>query len=251
MKKLLLAVVALAVLYGGFYVYADMEGYPWKRAQIQKDAVRYMKEKYGMDAKSAGSAFNFKFDTYIAKVYDVREGEERIIRVERNAYYDESGPPDEPMKRLGERLEDNYAEVYWGLRAEERLREAFPRVYGNEDIDRIRVSTTYRMQALEEGLSEEMDADGVRIPAKPTEGLQTWDIQLVSKDFSEALLGELVTAIRQMREFGPEADLNVYTALAEEKEGETRGKTKYLNLEFEKFGTINGIEDLRAALSEY
>ncbi len=188
MKKLLLAVAALAVLYGGFYVYAEMEGYPWKRAQIQKDAVRYMKEKYGMEAKSAGSAFNFKFDTYSAKVYDVREGEERIVRVERNAYYDESGPPDEPMKRLGERLEDNYAEVYWGLRADERLREAFPRIYGNEDIGRIRVSTVYRSQALEEGLSAERDADGVRIPAKPAEHFPTWDIRLTSKDFSDALM---------------------------------------------------------------
>ncbi len=244
MKKLLRAIAAFAVLGGAFYIYGEMEGYPWKRAQIKKDAVSYLEAKYGMEAKAAGSSFNFKFDTYAAKAYDVRDNEKRIVTVERGPYYDEE------RGRRGERLEDNYSEVYWGRQAEERLREKFPRIYGFEGVREIGVSTVYSTLPMEEGASAEKDEYGVRIPEKSGH-LPTWDIDLASEEFPEAFLQELLSAIGQMRKHGPESDLFVSAEPAGGAEEELRGKTKYLHLEYEEFGRINGLEELRAAISEY
>jgi hypothetical protein len=120
MKKLLLGVLAALLLLGGGYVYVEFNGYPWKHSQIKKDAARYMQEKYGMDARAAGSRFNFKFDTYAAEVYDPRVGEEQLILVERRGpFYDSNN------EWVEGQLVDNYSEVYWGRQTERQLRQQF------------------------------------------------------------------------------------------------------------------------------
>lgn len=243
MKKMLLAALAAILLYGGFYVYAEFNGYPWKHSRIQKDAVSYMKEKYDMEAKSAGSSFNFKFDNYTAKVYDLRGSKETVIRVERVRFYDEDG------RARGERLKDNYSEVYWGLRTEERLREAFPAIFGYEGAS-ARVQTVYSTTPSDEGVSSERDAGGVYVPAEP-ELPGTWRIDLDADDFPEPFLAELLDAIRSMRESGLKADLFATAGSGREGSDRLEGTFKVLNLEYEAFHNIDRLEDLRAAISEY
>jgi len=244
MKKLLLVLAAAAVLCFGFYIYTGTYGYPWKRAQIERDAVRHMEEKYGMEAKAVGSSFNFKFDTYMASVYDVRRGEEMIIRVERAPFYDEA------TQGRGERLEDNYGEVYWGRWTEERLQEEFPQIYGDERVREIRMSTVYHTLPPEEGVSAEKDANGVYVPEKPKHR-GTWDIDLKSDDISDAFLQELYSTLQRMQELGLEADLHVTADRRGADSEEPRRKTKYLNAEYPEFEKFRSVEELRAAITQY
>ncbi|MFC4598220.1 hypothetical protein [Cohnella hongkongensis] len=244
MKKLVLAAVALVLIGAGFYVYTEIEGYPWKRAQIKKDAVRYMQEKYGMDARVTKSSFNFKFDTYMAKVYDVRDEERRTIQVERLPYRNEEGGG------RGERLEDNYAVVYWERRTEERLREAFPQIYEYEGLRKIAVTSVHETFPLGEGVGPEKDESGVAIPRQPGHSA-SWNIGLVSEDIPEPFLELLLDAVRRMKELDLEVELFV-TTLPRKAEAENRQeRTKYIQLEHEDLGRIHGVEDLREAIQEF
>jgi len=243
MKKWILAALAAVVAWFAFYLYTETNGYPWKRAQIKKDAVRYMQEKYGMDAIASGSSFNFKFDTYSAELYDSRDESKRTVRVERVPYI-------EGDRYAGERLEDNYGEVYWGIETERRLREAFPEIYGREGVRMIGVDTVYQLSAITEGVGPERDDDGVAIPLKPElEG--TWDIDLEEDGFTDPFLEELLRAVRGMEELGLAANL-IVTAGRDGPDGQdSAGKTKYLSLEFRRFRDIGSAEDLKALISEY
>jgi len=243
MIKWILSALAAVVAGFVFYAYADLNGYPWEKARIKKEAVRYMLEKYGMEAEASGSSFNFKFDTYAAHLYDARDGDKRIIRVERTGYF-------EGERYAGKRLEDNYAEVYWGRETERRLMEAFPDIYAHEGVRDIAVHTVYQLSGMDEGIGPDRDADGAAVPAKPVHEA-TWDIDLAEDGLTDSFLKELFLATREMGRLGIEANLYVTAGPDQPIGQEPVGTTRYLNLEAERFGNIASAEELKASIKEY
>lgn len=240
---LILSTVAALILIGICYVYTEMNGYPWKHAQVKREAVLYMKNKYNMDVKASGSSYNFKFKYYTAKVYDVNDVEKSmIISVEKQRYYDDSN------SYKGLRLEDNYSEVYWKKRAEQEAREAYPNLFASRRIERAAIATVYSTSSLEEGLSSENDEHGIVIPSEPDYNY-TLDIDLASEEITDAFLLELLPVIQDVAK--GERRIDFFITGREVPSGTDRaGTTRLLSLTFEQLNTIGSLDDLRQEISE-
>ncbi|MDG0875676.1 hypothetical protein L5D93_25940 [Paenibacillus thiaminolyticus] len=92
-KKILLILSSMMIGLAGwfaFYTYAEFNGYPWKHAEVKREAAAYMKVKYNMDVAVAGSSYGFKFRDYTAKVFNIHDTEKRIIDVTMHAFYNKA-----------------------------------------------------------------------------------------------------------------------------------------------------------------
>ncbi|RJG17846.1 hypothetical protein [Paenibacillus thiaminolyticus] len=95
---------------------------------------------------------------YTAKVFNIHDTEKRIIDVTMHAFYDKAA------QGRGEMLEDNYSMVYWEQRVDDELRKRYPRLYTQEDIETIAVTTVYSPMPIDSGTSPAVDDNGVRHP---------------------------------------------------------------------------------------
>ncbi|QMV42419.1 YfjL-like protein [Cohnella cholangitidis] len=240
---LILSTVAALILIAICYVYTEMNGYPWKHAQVKQEAVLYMKNKYNMDVKASGSSYNFKFKYYTAKVYDANDVEKSIISVEKQRHYD-----DQNLYK-GYRLEDNYSEVYWKKRAEQETREAYPNLFASSRIERAAIDTVYSTFSLEEGLSSESDESDIVIPSEPDYNY-TLDIDLASEEITDAFLLELLPVIQDVAKGERRIDFFITGREIPSGTPDRAGTTRLLSLTFEQLGTVGSIDDLRKEISE-
>ncbi len=238
-----MALIAIILLFA-LSAYTEFCGYPWKHWEIKKEAVDYMKNKYGMEAKAVSSSFNFKFDYYTAEVYDVKDADKRIIRVEKQRFYDENG------QSPGERLEDNYCKVYWENRINNEIRENYPELCSHEDIEKINMDIVYSTLPLEEGVGSDKDENGVLIPLSPKlDGIL--DIDLKTQDFSDSFLKELLFLINALGASDTRVDLFVTGKNEEAGTGESRIRTKLIDIEWDKYEAIKTVEDLKEIIRDF
>ena len=132
-RYLIIFVIIAFILSYSFYLFTEFYGFPWRHAELKSEAVDYMKNKYNMDVKVERSSFNFKFDYYLVKVYDVNDKDKDLITVEKRKYYDENN------QIKGERLEDNYSKIYWETRLLNELKTKYPNLFGFPDIDKFKI----------------------------------------------------------------------------------------------------------------
>jgi hypothetical protein len=220
-----------------------MQGYPWKHAQVKQEAVLYMKNKYNMDVRASGSSYNFKFKYYTAEVYEVNDVEKSIIRVEKQKFYDDRN------LYKGERLEDNYGEVYWKKRAEQEMREVYPNLFASSRIERAAFDTVYSTSPLEEGLSSESDEHGISIPSEP-EYNYALDIDLVSEEITDDFLRELLPVVQDVAKGERRIDFFITGREVPGETSDQAGTTRLLSLTFEQLNTVGSIDDLRRGISE-
>jgi len=241
----LIAATALILVSFACYLYAGLEGLPWKHSQVKREAVEYMKSKYNMDVRAAGSSYNFKFGFYTAEVYDVRDPDRRTVRVERHRYKDGN-----TGKRVTE-LEDNYGQVYWEPRLSGEFQEKYASFARLEAIDSIRPELPYSTTAMNEGVSPEKDESGVSLPAEPT-GDCIWNIELATAEFPDEFLEALLAVKNEMAASGQSAEFVVFgkREAPASGEGEGKGGAQVLHLSSDRFGEVNSVEDLRSLISE-
>lgn len=225
-------------------VYTEFNGVPWKHAAIKKDAVEYMKQKYNMEVKVAGSSFNFKFDYYTAKVYNICDSEKQIINVEKHKYFDENG------SYKGERLEDNYSKIYWEKRISRDLQEKYPMFFRYKDIAEFKSDIAYHTTSLENGVSAETDANGSFIPLIPEFGCSL-DIELNTEDFSEDFLNELFSFVKEIQNTQLKIDLFVTGKDVIVDTSNSRTRTKLIKLPNEILKDITSVEDLKKEISGF
>lgn len=226
------------------WIYAEFNGYPWEHAQVKKEAVDYMKRKYNMDVEVVGSSFNFKFDNYTAKLYNINDTDKSIIRVEKNRVYDQN------RQTWEKRLEDNYCMVYWEKRINEEVREKYPDFCNHNDIEKINVDISYSTTPLEEGVSRDEDENGVIIPLKP-ELAGILDVDLKIRDFSESLLNELLLLINALKADQLKIDLFITGKREDVGNGDSKARTKLINIECDSFKEINSAGDLKKMITDF
>lgn len=102
-KKVVLSLIGISfslfLVYIAFYMYVEFKGYPWEHLKLKGEAIKYMDTKYNMKVKVVRTSFNFKFDSYSVKVYNINDKNKTLINVETG--YSNEG------------LRDNYSMVYW------------------------------------------------------------------------------------------------------------------------------------------
>ncbi|MGG3836873.1 hypothetical protein ABEV00_07560 [Paenibacillus thiaminolyticus] len=241
-KKMLLIMLSIMMisLAGWFivYTYTEFNGYPWKHAEVKREAVAYMKAKYNMDVAVAGSSYNFKFREYTAKVFNIHDAEKRIIDV----------------TKWGEMLVDNYSVVYWEQRIDDELRKRYPKLYAQEDIESIAVTTTYFTMPIDSGTSPAADDNGVAIPLEPKYEY-TLKMYLRTGSISEALWQELYAVVPDLAAAPWEVEILVRGRDKEPKEDSagSGGAVKWmvLHLPYEKLEHIASIEDMKREVEEY
>jgi hypothetical protein len=243
LKYIAIALSAVILLFA-LSVYTEFNGYPWKHGEIKREAVGYMKSKYNMDVKVVGSSFNFKFDYYTAKVYDVNDTDKSIIRVEKQRFYDEN------TQGRGERLEDDYCKVYWENRINNEIREKYPEFCSHEDIEKINADISYSTAPMGEGVSSDRDVNGVLIPLRPElDGIL--DVDLKTQDFSDDFLNELLLLINDLGASQIRVNLFVTGKNEEADTGGNRTRTKLIDIEWDKYGDIKSIEALKEIIRDF
>lgn len=251
-KKMLLIMLSIMMIslagWFIFYIYTEFNGYPWKHAEVKREAVAYMKAKYNMDAAVAGSSYNFKFREYTAKVFNIHDTEKRIIDVTKQFFYDEA------IQGRGEMLVDNYSIVYWEQRIDDELRKRYPKLYAQEDIESIAVTTTYFTRPIDSGTSPAADDNGVAIPLEPKYEY-TLEMHLRTDSISEALWQELYAVVPDLAAAPWEVEIFVRGRDKEPKEDSagSGGAVKWmvLHLPYEKLEHIASIEDMKKEVVEY
>ena len=250
-KKIRLILSSMMIGLAGwfaFYTYAEFNGYPWKHAEVKREAVPYMKAKYNMDVAVAGSSYGFKFRDYTAKVFNIHDTEKRIIDVTMHAFYDRAN------QGRAEMLEDNYSMVYWEQRVDDELRKRYPRLYEQEDIESIAVTTTYSMMPIDSGTSPAADDNDVAIPLEPKHEY-TLDMRLRTDSISEALWQELHAVVPDLAAAPWEVNIFVRGRDMNPKEGSlgTEGmhKTMVLSLPYDMLEHIASDEDMKKEVREY
>lgn len=251
-KKMLLIMLSIMMIslagWFIFYVYTEFNGYPWKHAEVKKEAVAYMKAKYNMDVAVAGTSYGFKFREYTAKVFNIHDTEKRIIDVTKHAFDDEA------IQGRGEMLEDNYSMVYWEQRIDDELRERYPMLYEQEDIESIAVTTTYSMMPIDSGTSPAADNNGVAIPLEPKHEYRL-EMRLQTDSISEALWQELYAVVPDLVAAPWKVEIFVRGRDKEPKEGSAGSggmvKSMVLYLPYEKLEHIASIEDMKKEVKEY
>lgn len=98
-------------------------------------------------------------------------------------------------------LEDNYSMVYWEQRIDDELRKRYPRLYEQEDIESIAVTTTYSLMPIDSGTSPAADDNGVAIPLEPKHEY-TLDVRLRTDSISEALWQEFYAVVPDLAAAG-------------------------------------------------
>lgn len=141
--KISIVVVVLftAVVY---YLYTEMNGLPWKHAEVKQKAIVYMKQKYNMDVAAAGSSYNFKFKVYTAKVHNMKDTSKAIIHVEDDVNFDDNG------NSVGKQLQDDYSLVYWSAHIRDSLQKNIMIYSSNRISIRFRLNTPITHYRLEE-----------------------------------------------------------------------------------------------------
>jgi hypothetical protein len=157
-KYLVIFIIIVFVSLTSFYSYIEFYGYPWKHVEVKKEAIDYMKNKYNMDVKVVESTFNFKFDYYIVKVFNINDEKKNLINVEKQKFYDEK------RQCKGERLEDNYSKIYWENRVKEELQTKYPKFFILPDVEEFHVDIAYYTSPLDNGVSSIKDENGILIP---------------------------------------------------------------------------------------
>ncbi|BFH68951.1 hypothetical protein J27TS7_07490 [Paenibacillus dendritiformis] len=231
-----------------FYTYAEFNGYPWKHAQVKKEAPAYMKTKYNMDVEVAGSSYGFKFREYTAKVFNIHDPEKRLIDVKMYTQYDEA------IRGKVETWEDNYSMVYWEQRIDEELRKRYPRLYGQEDIESIGVTATYSMMPIDSGTNPAADGHGAAIPLQPKHEY-TLDMRLRTDSISGALWQELYAVVPDLAAAPWEVEIYIRGRERDQLTGdagiEGAAKTIVLSLPRDKLEHIASIEDMKKEVREY
>ncbi|MGG3280110.1 hypothetical protein [Paenibacillus solani] len=242
--KISIAVVVLLFTSFVYYLYTEMNGLPWKHAEVKRNAIVYMKQKYNMDVAAAGSSYNFKFKVYTAKVYNVKDASKAIIHVEDDVNFDDYG------SFVGKQLQDDYSLVYWSAHIRDRLQKKYHDLFKHQDIDTIQIEYTYYTLSLERGLSGDKDQHGVLIPAKPKYAPEL-KIQLKTIDFGDHLLEQLRQVINDM--VNTSQSMNVFVRAADGKEKQPNGmsKTAILSIEHDKLKTFQSIEELKKEIKRW
>lgn len=238
MKKMILSVTVVLLASFGFYIYSELEGLPWKHAEVKRKAVEYMKQKYNMDVVLAGSSYNFKFKVYTAKVSNVMDPDKAIIHVEDDRDFDEQG------HYVGRRLQDDYSLVYWSEQIHLELKERHPDLFQLEDIDTIQVEYAYYTLSLTEGISSDQDQFGTRIPVKPKD-IPELSIRLKTVDIGDPILKQLREVINDMVKTSNPMDVIVRAASAERTPQNEMSKTAILHIEHDKFKQLPSIDELK------
>lgn len=238
-NKIIYSVIALIIISFVSLIslnfYKETYGYPWKHAELKKEAVEYMKKKYNMDVNVAGSSFNNKFDYYIAEVYNVDDEDKNVINVE---------------KHRGERLEDSYSKVYWEKQTNNELQKRYPKFYKLGDIDKITTDIAYFTTPLEIGVSSNKDENGILIPSNPDHNCIV-DVHLKTNDFSDEFLQELLLVIKDVVKTQFKVDFVITGKNEGSGNGNNPGRTRILNLEYKKFKDISDVEALKKEISEF
>ncbi|EJW16379.1 hypothetical protein M5X00_22355 [Paenibacillus alvei] len=238
MKKMIFSVAVVLVASFGFYIYSELEGLPWKHAEVKREAIEYMKQKYNMDAVAAGSFYNFKFKVYTAKVFNVMDPDKVIIHVEDERDFDEQG------LYVGRRLQDDYSLVYWSEQIRHELKQRYPDLFQLEDIDTIQVEYAYYALSLTEGISSEKDQYGVRIPVKPKD-IPELSIRLKTVDIGDPFLTQLRVVINDMVKTSNPIDVIVRAASTEKTQQNEMTKTAILHIEHDKLKQLHSIDELK------
>lgn len=243
-KYLIIVLIIVLVSLTSFYSYTEFYGYPWKHAEVKKEAIKYMKNKYKMDVKVVSSTFNFKFDYYIVKVFNNNDEIKNLINVEKQKFYDEKG------QFKGERLEDNYSKIYWESGLNNELQTKYPKFFILPDIEKFHIDIAYYTTPLDNGVSSIKDENGILIPLMPDNN-STLDIDLNTKDFPDEFLEELLLVIKDLVNTQLKVDLFI-TGKSKERINENNPeRTKLLELPYEKFKDINSVEDLKKEVSDF
>ncbi len=240
---IIFVIIALLLSYS-FYLFTEFYGYPWRHAELKREVVGYMKNKYNMDVKVERSSFNFKFDYYLVKVFDINDKNKSLITVEKRKYYDENN------QIKGERLEDNYSKIYWETRLLNSLQTKYPNFFRLPDIDKFKIDIAYYTTPIENGVSSVKDEEGVYIPLEP-ENSYSLDMDLKTKDFSDEFLNELLVVIKDLSNIQSKIDLFITGIGNEGNNRESTKGTKLLRLSYERFKDINNTEDLKKEISEF
>lgn len=252
MRKINTKILASSLIIAGvlfiasisFYVCTGIYGYPWKHAEIRKEAVGYMKNKYNMNVKVARSTYNYKFDYYLVKVFDINDKDKALITVEKQKYFDKDG------QYLGERLEDSYCKIYWESRLQNQLREKYPEFYKLPEIEKIQMDIAYFTAPLKEGVTSDKDEKGIFIPLMPDNNC-ILDVDINTTEFSDEFLEELLLVIKDLSNSEVKVDL-VVTGKSKEGTDDSKPKvTKLLNLHYGMLQGIDSVEDLKNEVSDF
>ncbi|MEK4510705.1 hypothetical protein [Paenibacillus sp. FSL K6-2524] len=244
LKYIVIPLILIPFVLAVAYFCSEFYGLPWEHAAVKKEAVQYMKKKYNLDVVASGSSFNFKFDYYTAKVYNVNDGAKNIIRVEKQRFYDEQN------QASGKRLEDNYSEIYWGKKKMDELQAKFPTFFKLDDIETVRIDTDFLTTPLEKGVSSDKDEQGAFIPIS-SDYSNMLDIKLNTNEFSDELLQELLLVIREIRNTQLKVDFIIRGTGKVSDSDTTAVKIKILGLKSENIMNINSVEDLKREIVEY
>lgn len=238
MKKLIFIVAVVLFVFFGFYVYSQLEGLPWKHAEVKRKAIEYMKQKYNIDAVAAGSIYNFKFKVYTANVYNAMDPNKAVIHVEDVSDFDDQG------HYVGRRLQDDYSLVYWSEQTRRELKEKYPDLFQLKDIDTIQVEYAYYTLSLTEGISSDQDQYGVRIPVKPKD-ISELSIRLKTVDIGDSILKQLREVINDMVKTSSPMNVIVRAASTERTQQNEMSKTAILHIEHDKLQHLQSIDELK------
>ncbi|GAA0384896.1 hypothetical protein [Paenibacillus motobuensis] len=244
MKRTISIVVAVLLVSFVYYLYVEIEGLPWKHAEVKRKAIEYMKQKYNMDVAAAGSSYNYKFKIYTAKVYNVQDTNKAIIRVDDDGDFDNKG------NYVGKRLQDNYTLVYWSAHIRDSLQKKYPDLFSLQDIDTIQIEYTYYTLSLERGLNGDKDQNGVLIPAIPKD-VPELSIRLKTIDIGDHLLEQLRQVINDMVKTSQSMDVFVRAADDRGEQEEEMSKTAILHIEHDKLKTFHSIEELKKEIKSW
>lgn len=244
MKKTISIVIAVLLVSFVYYLYVEIEGLPWKHAEVKRKAIEYMKQKYNMDVAAAGSSYNYKFKIYTAKVYNVHDTNKAIIRVDDDGDFDDKG------NYVGKRLQDDYTLVYWSAHIRNNLQKKYPDLFSLQDIDAIQIEYTYYTLSLERGLNGDKDQRGVFIPAMPKD-VPELSIRLKTIDIGDHLLEQLRQVINDMVNTSQSMDVFVRAADDRGEQEEEMSKTAILHIEHDKLKTFYSIEELKKEIKSW
>ncbi|MCM3038738.1 hypothetical protein M3201_03355 [Paenibacillus motobuensis] len=244
MKKTISIVIAVLLVSFVYYLYVEIEGLPWKHAEVKRKAIEYMKQKYSMDVAAEGSSYNFKFKIYTAKVHNVKDANKAIIRVDDDGDFDDEG------NYIGKRLQDDYTLVYWSTHIRDSLQKQYPDLFKLQDIDTIQIEYTYYTLSLERGLSGDKDQHGVFIPAK-SKDIPELSIRLKTIDIGDQMLEQLRQVINDMVNTSQSMDVFVRASDDHEKQEEGMLKTAILHIEHDKLRTFHSIEELKKEIKNW
>lgn len=239
-KKVVLSLIGISfslfLVYIAFYMYVEFKGYPWEHLKLKGEAIKYMDTKYNMKVKVVRTSFNFKFDSYSVKVYNINDKNKTLINVETG--YSNEG------------LRDNYSMVYWQKKLTDELAEEYSSFYNFSDVKEVKLDFAFETHPIGEGVSSSIDINKVYIPLKPSLNV-VMDVDLKTETFSEEFLKKLIELIGALRESENNFDLFITGKPQESTSNSSKERTKLIKLEYNKLNTISTIDDLKKIISDF